>query len=641
MIHHKTVRKFIIEKKERFTKIDSIIFTTFTFDPVFFENNVLSLMLDVEDDNEKRRRIKINDQLSHIKLCVYYDGNQNVRAGGIYKYQTVGIQLDGKFFHPKNIIIAGQDHNDANLIFVATGSANLTMSGWGRQEEILTGIYIESRRQQPYAAFRKFVRYLEKKTPVEVDAIRSLNQTMRKISNKPLTKCGKGELYFSGIPGSRSFQSFLRKGRVSHQWDYLYAVSPYWHDITDQVRLFNTESVILIPARSEKGYGLTVNQYKDLQNKNTDKGLYIYDFKQSKSTNWIFRHAKLYLITKAKRVRIGIGSCNFTFAGLSGSRGNVESMIVYDEKKSFENQFYNSLRSIKLTEHNTDPDMKEDISRYIPFSISVSFNWKTKIFKVNYKPTDNKRVSNVTLYLISEYTGPKLDLPTQYDGTVNYDGDLNKVGMFRVHYKYKKKKSDHYGITFEYNLEYSEKKYTISLSVADILQSWGKGKDTWINDFVRDEDTYNEIEKQTLKGISSSGISSLEEDIFNYFEDYRNIFSLRQKLDEAKLRKDVTDIRNLLEIRPDSIKQLIKNIPGIESIMRKYLLSLEIDSLLNKYKKHLVDRSLDKDVKSLLKQYRRDVQIELERELINHNQISPDRAKELLSWFETKIRGVY
>jgi hypothetical protein len=303
MKERKTVREFLLEKKKYFAEINSVIFTTFTFDPVFFENNVLSMIFEIEDNNEKRRMVRINDQLSNVNTAVFYDGNQNVKAGGTYKYQTIALQIEGRFFHPKNIIIAGKDYEDNYLVFIAAGSANLTLSGWGRQEEVITGIYIESRRQQPYTALKKFIDYLQKETSEKVLVVNSLIGIMRKIGNKPLTQCKdqNGELYFSGIRGARSFQSFIKKGRTSHKWDYLYAFAPYWNDISEQINKFNAKKITLIPAKNLSGkYGLTIEDYRKLVSNDSSREYHIYDLKQSKYSLHIFRHAKLYVIARKR-----------------------------------------------------------------------------------------------------------------------------------------------------------------------------------------------------------------------------------------------------------------------------------------------------------------------------------------------------
>jgi hypothetical protein len=340
-------------------------------------------------------------------------------------------------------------------------------------------------------------------------------------------------------------------------------------------------------------------------------------------------------------VRIGIGSCNFTSAGLSGSKGNVESMIVYNGKKSLITELDNNIRKIKLTEENTDPDMKEDLPRHLPFSISVAFDWQTKKFEIKYRQTVNSGLSNVALWLTSDDKGPGIPLSNKYRRAPSYGGDLKKVGMFRVRYEYRKEILDHYGITLEYNLDYSEKEFTVNLSAKDILQSWGSAKDAWVSKIVDDESTFHDMKLHSSQSDIPLERSSTEEDVFNYYEDYRNIYNLRQKLSDAKERKDRRLIRQYLEIRADSIKAFVQNIPAIDNLMRRYLLTLEIDKLINDYNKYILDNRIAKNTRNMLKQYRQEVLELLIKELDNERGIPSDRARELLRWFEINIINVY
>jgi ABC-type proline/glycine betaine transport system ATPase subunit len=50
------------------------VFTTFTFDPGFFELHVLPLLFDEPFSQvDKVRRIQLEDRLSSVDLAVYYD----------------------------------------------------------------------------------------------------------------------------------------------------------------------------------------------------------------------------------------------------------------------------------------------------------------------------------------------------------------------------------------------------------------------------------------------------------------------------------------------------------------------------------------------------------------------------------------
>ena len=155
----KTIRDDLRTEAARFKSIESAIFTTFSFNPDFFENNVLPTLFGIEDSGEGRRRVLVNNHLLKTDVCVLYDGSTRPKGSGRYRYQSGGVFLSNRFFHPKLTVIAGRLEDQRPWIYLTAASANLTLSGWGKNQEVIGKVWIGSNRQRAPPRRRWFRSY--------------------------------------------------------------------------------------------------------------------------------------------------------------------------------------------------------------------------------------------------------------------------------------------------------------------------------------------------------------------------------------------------------------------------------------------------------------------------------------------------
>jgi hypothetical protein len=162
MTEKRTIRQALIEAAECFEEINAAVFTTFNFQPEFFENNVLPSLLSVEAAREGTRRVSVNEKLSATQVSVLYDASTTPKGGGTYRYQKHGIFVSLRFFHPKLIFIAGIDKDDGNpWLYLAVSSANLTLSGWGKNQEVFGELWIGSKRQVLHGEVNSCLEWLQ------------------------------------------------------------------------------------------------------------------------------------------------------------------------------------------------------------------------------------------------------------------------------------------------------------------------------------------------------------------------------------------------------------------------------------------------------------------------------------------------
>lgn len=133
-------------------RVKAAIFTTFTFDPGFFELHVLPTLFDYPfHQADKVKRLQLEDQLQRIDdVSVYYDTSALTQDStpAQLDFRRIGVRLRTGVFHPKLVIVLvesapddeTQEEKEQSLI-VGALSANLTQEGWW--ENVETGHFEE------------------------------------------------------------------------------------------------------------------------------------------------------------------------------------------------------------------------------------------------------------------------------------------------------------------------------------------------------------------------------------------------------------------------------------------------------------------------------------------------------------------
>ena len=117
--------------------VHSAVFTTFNFDPGFFELHILPLLFPDQkfSEAEKVRLIQLEDCVRTIRnLAVYYDANALAHDGDTPKlgYARIDVHWKRGVFHPKLIflLVDEPEHKEVQSLIVCCQSANITRAGW-------------------------------------------------------------------------------------------------------------------------------------------------------------------------------------------------------------------------------------------------------------------------------------------------------------------------------------------------------------------------------------------------------------------------------------------------------------------------------------------------------------------------------
>lgn len=138
-------------------KVLAAVFTTYTFDPGFFELNVLPLLFAQASFShvDKIRRVQLDEALLQIRrVAVYYDSSALAReaTAPTLDFERIDVHRNHGVFHPKVVLVLventaeEEDGSPLESLIVGTLSANLTRSGWW--ESVEAGHFEEIQHKQ-------------------------------------------------------------------------------------------------------------------------------------------------------------------------------------------------------------------------------------------------------------------------------------------------------------------------------------------------------------------------------------------------------------------------------------------------------------------------------------------------------------
>lgn len=120
-------------------RVAAAVFTTYGFEPEFFEQEIIPLMLDqglAFSSDQRIKSIQVREALSHagLPLEVFYDLGLFQREGTVspsMEYLHHGIRGERSAFHAKLVLLLLKNEvSGEQSLCVGSGSANLTIAGW-------------------------------------------------------------------------------------------------------------------------------------------------------------------------------------------------------------------------------------------------------------------------------------------------------------------------------------------------------------------------------------------------------------------------------------------------------------------------------------------------------------------------------
>ena len=141
-----------LKEKINNRRVCSAVYTTYSFDPGFFELYLLPILFDYPFSQVERiRRVQLEENMRTIdNLAVYYDQTALAQDStpAQLDYRRIDVHRKTGVFHPKVVLLLVEDQASGNLdnsrsqprkslsLIVSISSANLTRAGWWENVEV-------------------------------------------------------------------------------------------------------------------------------------------------------------------------------------------------------------------------------------------------------------------------------------------------------------------------------------------------------------------------------------------------------------------------------------------------------------------------------------------------------------------------
>ena len=338
-----------LEERMQGRRLVAAVFTTYTFEPGFFEKEILPVFLDIPLSHVPSLRIiQLERKLPDVSggVAVYYD------TEGLIADETPRLDfrrfpiryLHGRrrhgVFHAKCVFLLVENREEDDMgrrpqsLLIATASANLTQSGWWSNVE---ACHVEEIRESDATRIKDdliwFLRWLRDHTPQGLGTTAESNrkpiQSILNFLSRTEQRAyrSSGDRLFTHFYSSRQsvpdFLSEIAGDRI--RGANLEIISPYFDNtdscrpLLDLVERFEPKEVRLFLPKSDTGAALVNSGIYDSIKKlsNTAWGRLptdIIKYGSSSGAGERFVHAKVYrfFTQKPKSETLFIGSANLT-----------------------------------------------------------------------------------------------------------------------------------------------------------------------------------------------------------------------------------------------------------------------------------------------------------------------------------------
>jgi hypothetical protein len=338
-------------------RLVAAVFLTFEFDPGFFEQEILPVLLDVPVSHV--RRIRLVQLEEALRKCaglvgVYYDVDHLVCGdAGSARLDVARIPIRSKtgVFHPKNVLLLleqpepDEEGHKARSLLVGAMSANLTRSGWWENVE---GCHFEEIAEKEDTRLKEDLSHLlmdlRRKAPEGLDhaAVNELHAFLQNTGQR-MKRASGGRLLTHFYSGRESIPDFLQRvagNRICGS--YLEIISPFLDDapsskpLNDLIAWFQPKEVRVLLPRARDGRAACrpdiYDAVRSLPNVRWGRlpGTLL-RWNETEGANERFVHAKLYrfFTQKPKQEICFVGSVNLTKAAHQKG-GNWETGMLVD-----------------------------------------------------------------------------------------------------------------------------------------------------------------------------------------------------------------------------------------------------------------------------------------------------------------------
>ncbi|APW48655.1 phospholipase D-like domain-containing protein [Rhodoferax antarcticus] len=388
-------------------------FTTFNLSIPFFETHVLPVLLDADLPANRMDYENMQMQLAErgVDLRVFCD----LRVMEADQLKRTAVAVHGvlperlrvkenwfrkeSLFHPKVIFL----EDESGRMVLGAGSANLSISGWGRNQEVFVFRSISNNEQ-----YRQVKRFFD-----PLLAAAGLGDALALGVRRRFKGNDEGWRFVHSFES----QSFLQLLLADTQANRLTVWSPYFSRDLSRLLVRVQElagrklNFSIVPDRVGNRYVRTV--WTDAIQKLLDDGVLSFHDRPSPRADEIeMTHAKLWLAS-GRRARLAVGSWNCTEPGAASFElRNVEAGILLDvpPKSQIAGQPLKIGEKEFGSEEMLEDDELDPPLYPLPFELQVSFDWKQGHYEVQGRLFDDIQHTNYRLRL----PGVKKQVPLRW-----------------------------------------------------------------------------------------------------------------------------------------------------------------------------------------------------------------------------------
>jgi len=379
--------------------VRAAVFTTYTFDPGFFEQDVIPLLLPENrsfsiDERVKQFQVRESLREAELPIDIFYDHNIfriSGESSPSMEYGCHGVSEGNRAFHAKlAFLLVDNGEDQADSLLVSAGSNNLTRAGWW--DNIECQHWEEVRQvggdEKFLSQLKQDLAYLQDKCIVQSEDS-ALAHIQRFLNACYFDHEAKSVHYF-GLSNSPRFIDFLsEKIDKFAEPAELEIVSPFFADdarnrLHEAFKDLGVGSVHLLLPRDDKGEALC----------NRDYLTHIDNSENVNWANWVketsdtlgvgkdkapFRelHAKVFNFIGRDTAYTFVGSVNFTHKALYE---NIEAgFLVETDPEPLLETISDDLPNVSLRHLEDAPgEAEQEAQGQMPL-ISITFDWLNKV----------------------------------------------------------------------------------------------------------------------------------------------------------------------------------------------------------------------------------------------------------------------
>lgn len=661
------------EERMQGRRLHTAVFTTYKFDPGFFEREILPVFLDIQLSHvPSLRLVQLERVLPELPggIAVYYDSDGLIsKESARLDYRRIPIrQLQWRrrqgVFHAKCLFLLLEDREADETgrrrrsLVIATSSANLTESGWWSNVE---ACHVEEIGENDATRMKDdltwFLRWLRDHTFAESGG--KPEESARKPVQNILDFLGKTEQrsfrsggaslhthFYAGRQSMPDFLNEIAKDRIVER--YLEVISPYFdkaescQPLLELIERFGPKEVRVFLPRSRSGDGLLNQEIYDSVRQLPIASWArlpsdILSSGKSEDAGDRFVHAKIYrfFTQNPKSEIIFVGSPNLTRPAHQLG-GNIETGFLVEVVPERRPDWWliSDARRPDAFEPRSETD--DEGSGLSGTKLQLRYRWDTKVAEAFWE--DNSESPPLRLEARSILLGEVKPLEANTwiilpeDIRSRISSILTETAFVTV---YEGASEPHLLLVQEEGMEHKPS-LLLKLSVADILRYWSLLTPEQKAAFI---ETRGQELAATSEGSDLIAIAKREAEQETFFDRFAGFFHAFACL-ERSIREALKNDNNreacyrLFGCKYDSLGTLLKKLfegSGDQDDVERYLILMCAQQLW---------QEIRKDFPEFYKEHAGEFK-SLEKAIAQGNEIrerltakAPDRMPSFLDWFD-------